>query len=729
MNERRQQDIKDYLRQSEAQARILEHIQQARAGMAVTISRAARLFQVTESQLREWEKRGLLHTERPLLSAEGKGSTGHRQYSLAELSKLAIIKDLIDQGYAPADIPTDIEKLWESVAGSFPGTLSERTPISTQPATAAARGTIDERVENMDAQEFWRYFITQALRLSLLLICEDIPNSLAGLVLPLEESNLAGTLQDAGDLAGVGRSLVGWLGKNGSFYLFVTDAPTFKFATDFRLQTLKLDDAQVATGDRVLDNTFVVLQRETRELSLSPELQETVRRLLTLVYQRVDRWEPALAYGMQDWLYETHDLERASRVAGDRMFNALLERVVDLGGKTENGHNRWSFCALLLPDDSNLPIQQQSLTVRAQTRKSPFQIGVTRLSPQDISQASSITLKAFEGSQIVVLAEALPGDSMRNPQQVRVITSTPELIARGQAGKFFQAPSAGEKLHSSLALPIAGEFGISIAVLYIEAETTHAFSPADLRVLRFISRMLEELLMTTRARRQRMVKSRSILEKSAVVDNTFNTFATETDFIMEIDRLLSEVQQNPSIGERGREEISLISVDIDNQSSVAMKQGNRIARNLSQQVGLRIKSNVSSTSSFKVFHISADRYYVLLEGMALDDARKLAQDLLTVLRIGEYRILPLSAVPGSTVLPQNMLELTGVTVHIGVSSYTLAKLDELLKRYEPATAVAYVRTLILAGIDGLLERGKLEGGDCVVTWDRPTWGHKVLPVE
>src|SRR5258707_6977534 len=76
MNEHHPQNIAEYLQQDEAQERIREHIQQARSKMAVTISRAARLLNFSGSQLRGWEKRGLLQTERPLLSPDGKGVTG-----------------------------------------------------------------------------------------------------------------------------------------------------------------------------------------------------------------------------------------------------------------------------------------------------------------------------------------------------------------------------------------------------------------------------------------------------------------------------------------------------------------------------------------------------------------------------------------------------------------------------------------------------------------------------
>lgn len=730
MNDHRQQQIADYLRQHETQARIQAGIQQATSNMAVTISRAANLFDFSESQLREWEKRGLLQTERPLLSTDGKGATGHRQYSLHMVSKLAIIRDLINQGYSPGDIPLDIDKIWEEVARA--GRATSIAPGEAEQTKGTAL-SIDARVESADALEFWRYFVTQTLRLSLLLICEDMPDTVAGLVLSLEEKNQAGLIIKTDELKNVGRSLVGWLGQNGSFYLFLTEEPTFDFPTDYRLQTLKLPDEESPTGDRVLDNAFLILERGARRsTSLVPNLRETVKRLLDLIYERRSNWEFALTHSTQSWLYQAHDLERASHVAGDRIFNSLLERVIDLGGKNAEGQERWRFCALLLPDDINQPAQQQSLVVRAQTRRSPYQIGVTRIHSQDADQVNSITLKAFEGSQIVTMSAVLPGDSMLNPSRLRVITSTPEMIARGRAGEGFQRPVLGEPLHSALAVPVIGEHGVSIAVFYIEADETDAFAPGDLLVLRLISRMLEELLMTSATRNERLVRRENLLQHPAVVDSTFDTFAVEADFISEIDCLLDRIQKKRAARHLENETISILAVDIDNQSSIAMKYGNRIARNLSQQVGLRIIGNLTisdvKVSNFKLFHVSADRYYILLEGLDLPEARAMARQLHQVLRAGDYRIQPLSATSGKAVIsPTSMLELSGITVHLGVSTYTFEKLDELLQRYPSQSAPIYVRTLVLAGMDTKLERGKLEGGNCIVSWDRDTWSYIVLP--
>src|SRR5262245_23683647 len=113
MNEPNIERIRHHLQSKEVQERIQRRMQDARSKATVTISRASKLFNISESQLREWEKRGLLRTDRPLLSQESKG---HRQYSPDELDKLALIRELMDQGYSPGAIPPSIDVIWKQVA-------------------------------------------------------------------------------------------------------------------------------------------------------------------------------------------------------------------------------------------------------------------------------------------------------------------------------------------------------------------------------------------------------------------------------------------------------------------------------------------------------------------------------------------------------------------------------------------------------------------------------------
>lgn len=720
-----EQDIASYLRQGETQARIWQSIQNARENITVTISRAASLFGFSESKLREWEKRGLLQADRSIPVPEGKSATGHRQYSQADLNKLALIRDLLDHGYGLGEIPPHVDQIWTEIvgeAGALPGAGATSLAARTE---ASRRLPIDERVEQTDRQEFWRYFVAQSLRLSLAFICEDVPDTaVAGLILPLQRRLPAPAVTTTDELARLGPSLVGWQGPDGSFYTFLDDAPTFAYPSDFRLERLTTDDSS-SGGDEVLANLYVVVQRRARQSLLSSARVGAIRRLLAQIVAHREDWRVCFEYGRHDWLYQVHNL----LVPGEStILRDLLERVIELSGTTAEGQKRWNYCVLLLPDDTSLPLQQQSLVARAQTRNSPYETGITTISAQHTGEANSLTLRAFQSGQIVSVPAALSGESMTHPLHLQVITSTPQSIASGKPARPSTRPAPGEAVHSALAVPVVGEHGISMAALYIEANGANAFSQEDQRVLRMIGRMIEELLKTSQARNQMPGRRSNLIERPALVDPTFDEFAAESDFISEIDALLSRIQEQGLTEGQRNEQISLISIDIDNQSSIAMKYGNRVARNLSQQVGLRIRGQMSVASRFhpnQLFHISADKYYLLLEGVTLESAQQQARQLRDTLS-GSYLILPTSATPSRPAQPINMLELPGVTVHIGVSSYLFSKLDELLWRYATDTAKIYVRTLIIAGIEEMLERGKNAGGNCVISWDRESWGYKPL---
>ncbi len=720
MHKRNQQDIKEHLRQSEVQTRIWKNIQEARSKATVTISRAASLFDFSESQLREWEKRGLLQTDRGLLSQDGKGSSGHRQYSPAELDKLAIIRELIDQGYAPGDIPLDINTLW------LEGSSHQENPgIETGIGPRQAdQLPIDRYVETMEQQEFWRYFVAQALRISLALLCERIPDTLAALILPLEDRRLASEIHTPADLPRIGPSLIGWVSANRSFYTFLDAAPAFEFSSDFRLETLLPAQGPSAPEDRVLENVVIAVQRRARPLSLSPELVETVRRILNLVYMHQNTWQVCFEYNMRNWVYQAQDLERASHIAGDLILNSLLERVIELGGQTSDGPDYWHFCAVLLPTDASLPVQQQSLVVRAQTHRSPYEIGRSVVNPR---QTDSLSLKAFQSGQVVYFEETLPGETMTTYQLPTVSRNTLDVSA---------TPIVEIATHSALAIPIMGERGIAAAVLYIASAHKQVFSLAQQRALRVMSRMVEEQLLTSQARRQVSGKLGNLVTAPVIVDPTFQDFASETDFISEVEQFLHNIQQRPRLAPaeqfvaegEGIDGLSIISVDIDNQSRIALKYGNIVAKNLSHEVGIRMKGRlrVSDTyTSGKIFHISADRYYFLLPGIAFEEACNLARQLREILQT-PYRISLSDAAPGRPALPENMLEVARVTTHSGLSSYSSRKLEGLLQRYPAGIAVKRVRALVMANIEESLERGKSAGGDAVFVWDDIAYGYKPL---
>src|SRR6266568_1973209 len=291
--------IKEYLQQRDVQERIQKSMQEARAKATVTISQAAKLFGLTESQLRKWEKRGLLSTERSLSTEESKG---HRQFSPDVLNKLAIIKELKDNGgYSLGAIPQNVDSIWDQTVHDHQNTAPQSVAIQTQ-QTTTRHIPIDKRVEQAEKEVFWRYFTSQVLRLSLMLACENIPDTVAGLVLPLGLNTASLTVRDPHHLPEAGECLIGWLGLNGSFYTFLDPAPSFEVPSDFRIQPLVTEEENIPQ-----DNTLIVVQRKAKPLNLSDAAVAAIRSLLKPVYKNIDLWRSAFDYGMRDWLYQATD--------------------------------------------------------------------------------------------------------------------------------------------------------------------------------------------------------------------------------------------------------------------------------------------------------------------------------------------------------------------------------------------------------------------------------------
>src|ERR1700736_1404209 len=98
-----ERNVQRYLLGEDVQERIRQSIQRSRVEATVTIGRAASLFGFSESKLRDLETSGHLS---PLRS---KDSKGQRQYSLNELVKLAVIRELLNARYTTSEIPQEID--------------------------------------------------------------------------------------------------------------------------------------------------------------------------------------------------------------------------------------------------------------------------------------------------------------------------------------------------------------------------------------------------------------------------------------------------------------------------------------------------------------------------------------------------------------------------------------------------------------------------------------------
>lgn len=660
----------------------------------MTIGRAARLFDFTENQLRDWEKHGLLKPQR------SKGSSGQRQYSLRELDMLAIIKELIEKGgYTPGTVPQDIDKIWDSVS------VEPRDKIA-RIDKEAKHLHIEQRAENVYEGFFWPYYASHALHLSLMLICEDASDSNAGLLLPFVKKIFT-PAPSSEDLSAVGESLIGWLGQTRSFYTFLTSAPSFEYPSDYHILSLKAKEESVPK-----DGTLLIIERhDVKRLNLNIAIVETIRRLLSPIYEEAQSLKSCFGPGMRDVLDPAPNFG-SSAIYADIILNGLADMIVRLGGRTDDGHQRWRFCCIMLPEAPLLPLQQRSLVVQAQSKNSPHKLGMTTIFPG--KYVNSLGLRAFQSGHIIYREDVSPADAT--------------IALREMEGP----------IHSAIAVPVGGENGQPVAVLYIVSDEVSAFSKSDQRVLRIIGRIAEELIRTYSARQQATEKLGDLIMTPALVDSLFADFLSEKEFVSDVEELLASISKNMRYkeelisrysgsvtdhdiqkkAESSEEIVSFIALDIDDQSSLANRYGNRVMRNLSRTIGVRVQEMVKALftkhADCKLYHIYAGRFYLLLKGISLEYARAKAETIRQALE-GHIFTEQMTTSARALVLPDT-------TIRLGVTSYQFAKLEENLMSDNYVNVVTEVRAKIALALDLALNIGKDEGGNVVIAWNTETRG-------
>ncbi len=682
MDERSVESIRNFLQREDVQEHIRQNIDRGRAEATVRIGRAASLFGFTDSQLRDYEYRGLLNPSRSKDT-----TTGQRQYTLDELDKLAIIRELIDAKFSPNDIPSYVDEIWKKIS-----LLNMQ-----QDALARIREYrddhlhIDERIERADTTLFWRFYALQALRLSVILIAEDIQDTVAGLVLPLHIPLTDALMIETNDLHRFGESLVGWLVPNGTFYTFFDTAPSFEYQSDYRIERLIAEKE-----DTPKDTTLIVVPRKAKPVKLSTSIVETIRRILAPLYDEVRHgngqdWHTYFTEGLRDIIYLVNDFNNGR----DTILDNLAEMVIRLGGKTVARENRWQFCCILLPNNLSLPMQQRRLVVRAQSKNAPHIVGETMVTPE--RSVISISLRAFLSGHSIYRGEISVEDATIAHREIE-----------------------GD-IHSAIAVPVEGEDGLAIAVIYVASFEAKAFSENDHRVLRMLGRMVEELLMTYHTRQQVVMKLKNMITQPRVVDTVFEEFASENKFIQDLEDLLTHIQEKmpEKDTEEGKRTVSFISIDIDNQSGLASTYGDRVTRNLSWELGHRTRSQLrvlfTRHTDWRLYHIYADRFYLFLDGSSLKHTRGKAARLQEVLN-GEYKVDVLRTSIEQATKPDTMLKLENITVRLGVTCYEYWKLAELLQRYSDTTPIASVRSLIERFLDVALDMGKNLGGNVIISW-------------
>ncbi|GAC1646743.1 MAG: hypothetical protein NVS4B12_14010 [Ktedonobacteraceae bacterium] len=550
-----------------------------------------------------------------------------------------------------------------------------------QAPTRTRQRYIDDFIEGTERLWAWHYFVSQAMQVSLALIRETFPGSEIGLILPLRRKKSFPSLQLPEDVSKVGRALVGWSKENRSLHVFLVSPPEFTFADDYHIEWLSKEHEPLSKDDPLL-----VTPRQTGSLALTHDVLETVRFLLNFVYVHQRDWLPSFQQSVSD-LFAPMNRFHNGAVSPDTFLNDLADIIVQLGGSTTNGRLHWRFCCMLLPREPRFPLQQQNLFVYAQSKDAPHRIGSTVVSIDN--ESLCLSLRAYLSAHVHYIDDVAPKDTTID----------------------FQALE--EPIHSAIAIPIGGELGVASGVLYIASGETKAFSPANRRMLRIMSKMVENVLISYHTQHILTEYLIDVVRHPDVVDLLFEHFHSENDLRHSMRSLLENILEAE---QQGLEEVSFIAIGMDNLNHLALMYGNHAMRNLHREMGQRVHSSARAWfTQYELYHIYADKFYLLLKGLPFDRAHEHARHLQKTLG-GSYRIDAQHISPSQSVLPGQKVPLENLTVRLTVTSYSTEKLLEILQQHEKDTNTVSLK--MRSTLEAGLKMGEEAGGNIVYVWSR-----------
>jgi hypothetical protein len=409
---------------------------------------------------------------------------------------------------------------------------------------------------------------------------------------------------------------------------------------------------------------------------------KTVQRLLEPLYQDSNDWYTYFGRENEEIVNPSMDFTLRTT---DAVLTGLTQMVIRLGGQKQDGDNRWRICWVLLPSNTHLPLHQRSLTIRATSNSSD---GIIASTPDRYS--TNLSLRAYQSGHIVYRAQLVNEDMTLRLDDLESST------------------------RSCVAIPIGGEAGQPIGVLYVASSDQDAFDQDDHRVLRIMARIFEEILRSYDNRRQVESKLGSLITNPETVDYYFAEFLAENDFFRDVGKLLSDIQQQiqhpDQIDSNLPTEISFIAIDIDMdvQGRIATSYGDATLRHVNKALGLRIHDLVPALFTdymqYQLYHIYAGRYYLFLQNFSLEK---------TKINASRLRVALTSSITiKQTELPGGTLMVPDISLHFGVTHYPLEKLQNFLK----LKTFSEVTSTLYHALEPVLKLGADKGGG-IIAWD------------
>ena len=202
---------------------------------------------------------------------------------------------------------------------------------------------------------------------------------------------------------------------------------------------------------------------------------------------------------------------------------------------------------------------------------------------------------------------------------------------------------------------------------------------------------------------------------------------------------LSHLEQALSRATTAGEPVSLLVVDLGSFRNVAAALGHEIGDALLSNAAERLRASVDAHQT--VARLEADEFLIILEGLGLEPARELAEDLLRLLAVGlSVRDVNISidAVIGMALFPDHGREPDQLLLRATVAGNDARSAQQTIHVYQHGREERRVRQLTILGDlrravrhDELklylqpkisLRDGEVCGAEALTRWDHPTLG-------
>lgn len=548
------QDLRAKVLDIKALEKLDERIKKAYNHLTMGIGMVSRLIGASPVQLRYWEEQGLI-------PHKDTGNGQKRGYSLADLKRLMWITQVLSEGARPADLVRFLEEAPQ------PRELLDAILAYQQPGPAVAM-PVEKNLDTVARDSLYQFLCPHLGEIILTLLWGSLQCN-SGFVIPISGAKEY-TLRENGDvneaLRAFGESMLCFVDSGSTVHFWIQNPTYFQNPDAYRLEQAQIESDVFRRPVFLLDPHGHSLPAPHTDLS------NVLAHLLKLIFRLT---EDRKKTGFATFVHSSHTTPADLALSH---LNMLADYIVELGVEREKA---WSFCCLLTPANPEAPRHHHTLTIVANSRKSPHRLG-TILEPRE-----GISSFAYLTGQIVNV-----GFAEQEPR-----------IARYEVEKDTQ---------SAIAIPI-GCLTDSDAILYVASNHPGAFTESDELILALLGHLMATR-RTLSGPPQLACASRiqSIVSNPHVMDPLFQCFHTSDQFLRAIEERVEDIRERSS-----GKGFALLTVDIDeSHKEIWEKRRDRaMLKGAWQWIGKTTRNVLESIlgTEIELYRIYVDRYAAILD--------------------------------------------------------------------------------------------------------------------